>query len=248
MKKLIIALFVAGSFVSCQNSMMVSAEEQMVTIQIPASSIESIDVNYENQNPSSTSKAIDATKNAANTTVEKTKLFAKKTADTTKTAADKTVTATKNAANTTVTKSKLFAKKTADTTKTATDKTVTATKSATTKAVDATKSAANKTVEGTKDIIDNLNPNKSVTLEELETSASVKTLKNERDEIKAAYNSKIKDVNAQIKAAESSTTISDVQRRNKIYTLNKEKTALTEERDKVVLEYNNKIKALKNSK
>ena len=70
-------------------------------------------------------------------------------------------------------------------------------------------------------------------------------MKNERNEIKAAYNSRIKDTNAQIKATQKSTTISEVQRQNKIYTLNKEKASLIEQRNAEVAKYNNKIEAIK---
>ena len=97
-------------------------------------------------------------------------------------------------------------------------------------------------------MIDNLNPNKPVTLESLEKSATIKTLKIERDTKKAAYNSKIKDIKAQIKAAEYSTTLSEVERQNKIYMLNKEKEALTEQRDLEVKEYNNKIDEIRANK
>lgn len=209
--------------------------EPVVKIEIPASSIESIDVNYEkSSSPSAASKAIDATKEATDKTIKATKDVTKKTVDKTKTVTDKTVTATKKAT-----------KKTVSATKDVTDKTVKATKDVTQKTIQTTKDVTDKTIDGAKDVIDNLNPNKPVTLEELETSASIKTLKNQRNEIKSAYNSRIKDINAQIKAAEASTTITDVQRQNKIYTLNKEKSALIEQRDKEIKNYNNKIAELK---
>ncbi len=148
---------------------------------------------------------------------------AKKTVDSTKDLKDKTVTA---------------AKKTKD-------KTVTSTKEVTNKTVKSTKEFTGKTVDSTKEFIDNINPNKPVTVEELETKSSIKTLKNERNEIKSAYNSRIKDINAKIKAAEASTTITDVQRQNRIYNLNKEKEELVLKRDESVLQYNNKIEKIK---
>lgn len=209
MKKSVLTLILAATF----SVLYANADtEPVVTIEIPASSIQSIDVNYEKQEPSATSKAVDATKSATKKTVNATKDFT-----------NKTVTATKSA----------------------TKKTVKATKEATNKTVKTTKELTDKTVDGTKDLIENLNPNKPVTLDELETTASINKLKAERDEVKAAYNSKIKDVNAQIRAAEKSTTITDVQRQNKIYTLNKEKISLTEQRDIEITKYNSKIKELK---
>ena len=159
--------------------------------------------------------------------------------------AEKAIEATKDATDKTIKATKSATKKTVNATKNATKKTVKATKTATKKTVETTKEITDKTVEGTKDLIDNLNPNKPVTLEGLETEAQIKTLKNERNELKSAYNSRIKDVKAKIKAAEKSTTLSDVQRQNKIYTLNKEKQELELQRDAAVEKYNNRIKKIK---
>lgn len=201
MKKKLIALTViliaSGFGLAFANE---TGNQEVITIEIPANQIETIDVKYKNQTPSATSKFKDST----NKTVSKTKEV--------------------------------------------TEKTVTATKKATKKTIQSTKDFTNKTVDNTKEIIDNLNPNKPVTLESLEASASVKKLKIERDTKKAAYNSKIKDIKAQIKAAEYSTTLTEAERQNKVYTLNKEKTSLIEQRDDIVKEYNDKISEIKNNK
>ncbi len=219
MKKSILLQFVVFS-VFCYFGTVANAEtEPVVKIEIPASSINTIDVKYEKEEPSAASKALEATKETTDKTVKATKETAKKTADATKNATNKTVSATKNAA-----------KKTAEKSKEVKDKTVTATKDFT-----------NKTVDGTKGIIDDLNPNKPVTLESLEAEAELKTLKNEKKALKSAYNSRIKDTNAKIKAAESSTTISDVERQNRIYTLNKQKKELELQREEAINKYNTKI-------
>ncbi len=198
MKKLIIA-FTAVFSICLWNISAIAEEEPTVKIEIPASEIQSIDVNYEKEQQSKPSKAL-----------ENTKAF--------------------------------------------TDKSVKATKKGYHKAVKATKKGYEKTVEATKDltgeakgVIDNLNPNKPVTLEGLEASAAIKNIKDEKQQIKKAYNSRIKDVNAQIKAAEVSTTITEVQRQNKIYTLSKEKESLIEQRNKAIKERDNKIKELRKS-
>lgn len=198
--------------------------ESVVKIEIPASSIEKIDVKYEKDSPTATEKAIDATKDATDKTIKATKKATKKTVDATKDATDKTVKATKKA----------------------TKKTVEATKEVTDKTVKATKNLKDKTVEGTKELMENLNPNKPVTVESLEQEATLKTLKNEKKELKAAYNSRIKDINAKIKATENSTTISDVQKQNQIYTLNKQKKELIAQRDNTIEKYNTKIEEQKN--
>ena len=133
-------------------------------------------------------------------------------------------------------------------TKEATDKSVKATKDFTNKAVKATKKGykktvkatkdfTGKTVENTKDALENMNPNKPVTLEDLEDKARIKTLKNEKKELRAAYNSRIKDINAKVKATSKATNISDVQKQNKIYTLNKEKADLILQRDAAMEKY-----------
>ena len=124
-------------------------------------------------------------------------------------------------------------------------KTVEATKKGYKKTVSATKDFTGKTVENTKEAFENINPNKPVTLEDLEGKAKVKTLKNERKELKSAYNSRIKDINAKIKLTEKSTTMSDVQRQNKVYTLNKEKADLILQRDAAIKKYDSKIELAK---
>ena len=209
MKKAILSLLCFG-LLACIST--ANAEEKTVTIEVPASSLEKIDVKYETKTPTKTEKAIDATKDAT----------------------DKTIKATKNAT-----------KKTVDATKDFTDKAVKSTKEATRKTVDATKDFTDKAVENTKEILDNINPNRPVTLEGLEAKAEIKTLKGERDELKAAYNSRIKDINAKIKAAKKSTTLSDVQRQSKVYTLNKEKSELINKRDKMIERYNDEIDLIK---
>ncbi len=190
-------------------------QQPMVTIEIPASSVDKIDVKYEKEKESKTNKAVEATKDFT----------------------DKTVKATKKGYH-----------KSVEATKDFTDKTVKATKKGYHKTVEATKDFTDKTIDSTKEAFDNLNPNKPVTLEELEISATVKTLKNEKKEKKAAYKSRIKDINAQITAAEYSTTITEVQRQNKIYTLKREKEALENQLDLAMLEYDKKIKELKAKK
>ena len=220
---LILALILAvGAF--CIEKVQAETSEPVVKIEIPASSIDSIDVKYETQEASALSKAKDSAKETTDKTITAAKNTAKKTVDVTKNAADKTVKATKNAA-----------KKTTEKTKDVTDKTV-----------QATKNFTDKTADSTKGLIDDLNPNKPVTLEGLETKAQIKTLKNEKKELKAAYNSRIKDINAKVKAAEKSTVISDVQRQNKIYNLNKEKQELELQKDAAIEKYDTEIAKIKN--
>ncbi len=161
-------------------------------------------------------------------------VFSSDAMDNISSASKKAVDATKNATH-----------KTIKATKSATKKTVKATKSATNKTVKATKKFTEKTVDGTKDIIDNLNPNKPVTLEGLEKNAKIKTLKNERNELKSAYNSRIKDTKAKIKATEKSTVITDVERQDRIHTLSKQIEELTRERDDAIKKYNDDIAKIK---
>ncbi len=212
MKRKLVVLAIIFAFVGYTSLKINAEEESTVKIEIPASSIDKIDVKYEKQSPSATEKAITATKKAT----------------------DKTVKATKKAT-----------KKTIEVTKDATDKTIKATKKATNKTVEATKNFTDKTVEETKDFVDSLNPNREITAQGLENEATIKTLKNERNELKSAYNSRIKDLNARIKATEKSTTISDVQRQNQIYSLNKQKNDLITQRDKAIEKYNHKIELQK---
>ena len=130
-------------------------------------------------------------------------------------------------------------------TKKAANKTVSATKGATKKTVDATKDFTEKTVDGAKDIFNNLNPNKPVTLEELETKSQIRILKNERKGLKSAYNSRIKDIDAKIKATENATNLSTTQKQNRVHTLNKEKLDLINKRDTAMEKYDKRIKAVK---
>ena len=233
MKKILFSLVISTLFIGYTN-IASYANEDTVTIEIPTSSVEKIDVKYENKTPSKTEKAIEATKEATDKTITATKNATKKTVDATKDFTGKAVQSTKDAT-----------KKTVDATKDFTDKAVQSTKDATKKTVDATKDFTNKTVENTKEILETINPNRPITLEGLEAKSEIKTLKNERNELKAAYNSRIKDINAKIKAAEKSTVISDVQRQSKIYTLNKEKTELINKRDKMIERYNDEIELIK---
>lgn len=193
MKKILLIAAICA-FTLTANNVEVMAEtnrpEPVIKIEVPADEIKSIDVNYKNETPSATSKALETTKKAT--------------------------------------------KKTIDTTKEVTEKTVTATKKVT-----------KKTVDGTKDIIDNLNPNKPVTVENLQKEAAIKTLKNERNELKSAYNSRIKDINAKIKATQNSTTISTVEKQDRIYNLNKQKAEIELQRDNSVTSYNLRIQELK---
>lgn len=212
MKKTLLILTIVLSTTGFFGFKVCAEPEPTVKIEIPASSVDKIDVKYEKESPSAKEKAINATKDAT----------------------DKTVKATKKAT-----------KKTIEVTKDATDKTVKATKKATKKTVEATKNFTDKTVEETKDFVENLNPNREVTAEGLENEATIKTLKNERNELKAAYNSRIKDINARIKSTERSTTISDVQKQNQIYSLNKQKKELISQRDKAIEKYNHKIELQK---
>lgn len=223
MKKTLLILTIALSFVGLLSIKAIAETEQTVKIEIPASSVDKIDVKYEKESPTATEKVINATKDATDKTVKATKKATKKTIEVTKDATDKTVKATKKA----------------------TKKTIKATKDVTNKTVEATKNFTDKTVEETKDFVENLNPNREVTAEGLENEATIKTLKNERNELKAAYNSRIKDINARIKSTERSTTISDVQKQNQIYSLNKQKRELISQRDKAIEKYNHKIELQK---
>ena len=221
MKKLIIA-FTAVLSICFWNISAIAEEEPTVKIEIPASEIHSIDVKYEKeQQPSKTSKAL-----------ESTKAFTDKSVKATKKGYHKAIKATKKGYN-----------KTVETTKDLTDKSVKATKKGYKKTVETTKDLTGEA----KGVIDNLNPDKTVTLGGLEASAAIKNLKDEKQQIKKAYDSRIKDVNAQIKAAEVSTTITEVQRQNKIYTLSKEKESLTEQRNQAIKERDNRIKELRKS-
>ena len=140
---------------------------------------------------------------------------------------------------------------TAPSTRISKNKNIPADKSLAEKTSLATKNAAKKTkdmttkaIDNTKDFIDDLPP-KEITVENLEKEANIKTLKNEKKEIKDAYTSRIKDTKAKIKATEKSTVISDTERRNRIHILNKQVENLTKEKDNAVLNYNDKIQKAK---
>ena len=199
-------------------------EENMVQIEIPASNIETIDVKYEKED-STTTKAIDATKDATKKTVEGTKNITQKTVDGTKKLTKKTVKATKNLTEKTYSKDyyleqyKMLSKE------------------------DMAVLFLGKV--NTKKVIDNLNPNKPITFEKLQSESDIKIIKVEKKQKKAAYNSRIKDINAQIKATEQSTILSETQKQNKIYKLNKEKAALIYQRDKEINNYNLRIERIK---
>lgn len=150
--------------------------------------------------------------------------------DATKEVKDKTVEATKDLT---------------DKTKKGTKKAVEATKQGTKKAVEATKDFADKTVDNTKEFFEGINPNKPVTLDNLTKEAQINKLKTERNQLKSAYNSRIKDIKAKIKLTEKSLTLTEVQKQNRIYNLNKEKKQLEIARDNYVAKYNAKIKEVK---
>ncbi len=211
-----------------------TANNDMVTIQVPASELENLDIKYQNKNSTSASNFMN--------TVKKT---TKKTIDSTKKLTKKMVAATKKATKKTADSTKEITDKTVSATKSATKKTVNSTKEITDKTVKSTKGFTDKTVDGTKEFFENINPNKQVTVESLENKAQIKTLKNERNELKSAYNSRIKDIEAKIKLTQVSSNLSETQRQNRIYNLNKEKEELINTRDKAVENYNNKIKNLK---
>ncbi len=222
MKKVLFVMVAA--FLVCGYTLTnVNAEikEPVVKIEIPTSTIDTT-TTYKKE-PSKTSQAIEATKEATDKTVKATKEMAEKTSDSAKRGFHKTKKATKE-----------FAKKTSESTKAGYENTK-----------EATKNFADKTVENTKEALNNLNPNKPVTLEGLEKEAKIKILKSERNELKAAYNSRIKDLKAKVKLTQNSTTMNDVQKQNRIYKLNKDIKALELQRDNAVYQYNAKIKEIK---
>lgn len=175
----------------------VNAAEDVVKIEIPASAVQSIDVNYEKsnrkvktKNSDDENKFVESVKGGYNKTVKATKKFWNKTAD-------------------------------------------------------STKSGYNKTVTGTKEAINNLNPNKILTEEELTKDAQIKRLKNERNQYKSAFNSRIKDLKAKKKLLQNSTTVSTAEKQEKIYNLEKQIKELELQRDSAVYNYNLKIKQAK---
>ncbi len=135
-----------------------------------------------------------------------------------------------------------------ETTKVTAKKTVNTTKKATNKAIQATKEAAQKTADNTKDLIETINPNKPVTKEELEYSANLKTLKNEKKQLDSAYKSRIKDIDAKIKATQDYTDLTEVQKQNRVYLLQKQKAQLDKERLDYINKYNKQIEKAKAKK
>ncbi len=241
MKKSVIIMSLLFALIGIINLKACADNQEMVTIKIPADEINNIDIKYQKQEESAASKFVKATKKATKKTVDSTKDLTEKTVDATKKATGKTVNATKKATDKTVKSTKKFTDKTVDVTKKATDKTVKATK----KATESTKEFTEKTIDETKDFIDNINPNKPVTVEGLEKKSAIKTLKNERNELKAAYNSRIKDIDAKIKLTEISTDMTQAQRQNRIYNLNKEKQEIINARESAIEKYNSQIKKLR---
>ena len=259
MKKYLFLLIISIAIVSTFNNVsMAEIKEPVVKIEIPTTQV--VEVSTTKSEPSKASQAIEATKEHASIsgadvgcqgeigvwledkTVEatkegwlKTKLFAKKTKESTKDGYEKTKKSAKKGYEKTSKATKEFAEKTGESAKNTYNKTA-----------EATKSFADKTVENTKEVITNLNPNKPVTLEGLEKDAKIKILKSQKKELKAAYNSRIKDMKAKVKATNSSLTLSEVQKQHKIYTLNKEIDSLKNQRNQIVKEYNAKIKEIKN--
>ena len=208
-----------------------NAEEPILNVTIPdvtvqKSSFETVTTKAVNDTKAAEKKVAASTKSVADKTVKSTKSVAEKTAQGTKKGVDKSVQGSKNFA----------------------DKTVEATKNAAKKTAESTKSFTDKAVDNTKEFIDDFPPGREITLEGLEKEASIKTLKNERNELKSAYNSRIKDINAKIKATQQSTLINDVQRHDRIYNLNKQKSELEQERDTAVAKYNAKISEIKKKK
>lgn len=175
-----------------------------------------------------------------------TKQVAEKTVDTTKEITNKAIQGSKNIANKTVKASKSTAKKTGKTTKSLANKAAAATKNAAKKTVESTKNITDKAVDGTKDLIDELPVYKEVTVEGLEKEAAIKKIKFEKKEIRAAYNSRIKDTKAKIKAAENSTLINDTEKRNRIHLLTIQTEDLEKERDAALAKYDLKLKEIKN--
>lgn len=167
-------------------------------------------------------KAVDDAKNAA-----------EKTGDSARNAAR----AARNATESAAVKTKQIAQKTVDVTKNAADKTASATKKAT-----------RNTIDGTKDFVDSVNPARPLTKEDLDAASALKTLKSEKKEINSAFKSRIKDVDAKIKSAENTTSVSDVQKRNLIYELNKEKNKLEREKASYIEKYDQKIEVAKQNK
>ncbi len=184
-----LALFLILTFAEISNAdTEITKSEPVIKIEIPASEVDRIDVNYETQ--SNSSKALEATKTTAK-------------------------------------------------------KTIRTTKKATNKAIQATKEAAQKTADNTKDLFDTINPNKTVTKEDLEYNANIKTLKNEKKELNSAYKSRIKDIDAKIKATQQYSNLTQAQKQNRVYTLQKEKMILEKERLGYINKYDKRIEAAK---
>ncbi len=172
-----------------------------------------------------------------NTAASETKSLENRTIIAAKSAENKTAKAVKSAADKTTLKTKQIANKAAK-----------ATKEATKKTVESTKNITNKAIDETKEFFDDLPTYKEITTENLEKEAAIKKIKYEKKELKAAYNSRIKDTNAKIKATEKSTLISETERRNRIHLLNMQVSELEKERDTAIKKYDLKLKEIRNKK
>jgi len=110
-----------------------------------------------------------------------------------------------------------------------------------------TKNITEKAVSGAEDIAGDM-AFSEVTAESLEKQASIKTLKNEKKALKAAYNSRIKDTKAKLKAVKKSTVISPAVKENKIFGYEKQILELESRRDSAVKKYDARINKLKENK
>lgn len=110
-----------------------------------------------------------------------------------------------------------------------------------------TKNIADKTAGKAEDIVNDITFSE-VSAEELEKQASIKTLKNEKKALKAAYNSRIKDTKAKLKAMKKSTVVSSAVKENQIYRYEKQILELENQRDNAVKKYDARINKIKNNK
>ena len=117
MKRTLLILTIVFSLMGFSNINTNAETEPTVKIEIPASSVDKIDVKYEKDSPSVKDKAITTTKDVTDKTVEATKRVTKKTIEATKDATDKTVEATKKATKKTIKATKNFTDKTVEETK-----------------------------------------------------------------------------------------------------------------------------------
>ena len=110
-----------------------------------------------------------------------------------------------------------------------------------------TKNIAGKTAGRAEDIVNDITFSE-VSAEYLEKQASIKTLKNEKKALKAAYNSRIKDTKAKLKAMKKSTVVSPAVKENQIYSYEKQILELENQRDNAVKKYDARINKIKNNK